>query len=89
MIVQKKIFSFGELLLRLSPTNNWIDENTMPVFIGSAELNVATALAKWNLPSKYCTVLPNNYLSEQIIHHLQQKNIDTSSIQLFGERIGT
>jgi 2-dehydro-3-deoxygluconokinase len=77
-----KIFSFGELLLRLSPTSNWIDENAMPIFIGGAELNVATALAKWNMPSKYCTALPDNYLSQQIILHLQQKNIDTTPIHI-------
>jgi 2-dehydro-3-deoxygluconokinase len=84
-----KIFSFGELLLRLSPTNNWIDKNAMPIFIGGAELNVATALAKWNVPSKYCTALPNNYLTQEIINHLQQKNIDTTATQICGERIGT
>jgi 2-dehydro-3-deoxygluconokinase len=83
------VFSFGELLLRLSPTQNWIDENAMPIFIGGAELNVATALAKWNVPSKYCTALPNNYLAQEISNHLQQKNIDTTAIQICGERIGT
>jgi 2-dehydro-3-deoxygluconokinase len=89
LITQKKILCFGELLLRLSPTNNWITENALPVFIGGAELNVATALANWNITTKYCTALPNNYVSEQIMLHLQQKNIDTKAIQLFGERIGT
>jgi 2-dehydro-3-deoxygluconokinase len=89
LIAQKNILCFGELLLRLSPTNNWIKENAMPVFIGGAELNVATALAKWNIPTKYCTALPSNYLSEEIILHLQQKNIDTTPLQFCGERIGT
>ena len=84
----QSVFCFGELLLRLSPTENWINENALPVFIGGAELNVATALAKWKVATKYCTALPNNYLSEQIIAHLQQKEIDTSSIKLCGERIG-
>jgi 2-dehydro-3-deoxygluconokinase len=89
LIVQKNILCFGELLLRLSPTNNWITENTMPVFIGGAELNVATALAKWNIATKYCTALPSNYLSEEIILDLQEKNIDTTPIHFSGERIGT
>jgi 2-dehydro-3-deoxygluconokinase len=83
------VFSFGELLLRLSPTQNWIDKNTMPIFIGGAELNVATALAKWNVLSKYCTALPDNYLTQEIINHLQQKNIEITAIQICGERIGT
>jgi 2-dehydro-3-deoxygluconokinase len=87
--MQNNILCFGELLLRLSPTNNWTAENAMSVFIGGAELNVATALAKWNVPTKYFTALPSNYLSEEIILHLQKKNIDTTPIQFCGERIGT
>ncbi|MEJ0080981.1 MAG: hypothetical protein WDM78_08565 [Puia sp.] len=35
-----------------------------PVFLGGAELNVATALSGWGLPVSYCTTLPDNYLSE-------------------------
>jgi 2-dehydro-3-deoxygluconokinase len=35
----------------------------MPVFIGGAELNVATALARWDIPVAYCTAVPDHYLS--------------------------
>ncbi|MGZ3821150.1 MAG: sugar kinase, partial [Mucilaginibacter sp.] len=54
-----KILSFGELLLRMCPDieGDWINKNMLPFYIGGAELNVATALARWELPSKYCTVL--------------------------------
>ncbi len=82
------VFCFGELLLRLSPTPNWINENSLPVFIGGAELNVATALAKWNVSTKYCTALPQNYLSDQIVDYIHQKQIDTSPIKFHGDRIG-
>jgi 2-dehydro-3-deoxygluconokinase len=87
----KKIFCFGELLIRFSPALNrqWIKENKMPVYIGGAELNVATALAKWNMPVKYCTALPGNYLGKEIIEELQSKKIDTSAIHISGNRIGT
>jgi 2-dehydro-3-deoxygluconokinase len=86
----KKIFCFGELLLRMSPELNrrWIQDTQLPVYIGGAELNVATALAKWNIPVKYSTVLPNNYFSKEIMEELQLKNIDTSAIHLSGKRIG-
>ena len=72
------IFCFGELLLRMSPNlgGRWIEDSSMPVFIGGAELNVATALAGWHLPTGYSTALPVNYLSEEIIHYLEQKKID-------------
>jgi 2-dehydro-3-deoxygluconokinase len=87
----KKVCCFGELLLRLSPALNrqWIAMSGMPVFIGGAELNVANALAIWNMPVKYVTALPGNYLADEIINELQSKKIDTASIIRSGDRIGT
>ncbi len=85
------VFCFGELLLRMSPSLNrqWIRENAMPVYVGGAELNVATALAKWKVPVKYCTALPDNYLANEIIEELEEKGIDTSAVYFSGNRIGT
>jgi 2-dehydro-3-deoxygluconokinase len=84
------VLSFGELLLRLSPDTEgqWLANASMPIHVGGAELNVARALALWNIPVKYCTGLPDNYLSHQIVKTLQQSNIDTSVIQYGGQRIG-
>lgn len=85
-----KVFCFGELLLRMSPVLNkeWIHKANMTAYIGGAELNVANALSKWNIPVKYFTALPDNYLSKEIIEYLQENNIDTSAIHLSGNRIG-
>ncbi len=85
-----KILCFGELLLRLPPADGgrWLQENTMPVFVGGAELNVATALATWHVPVKYCTALPDNIISTDISNYLEEKQIDTSAIIYSGERIG-
>jgi len=85
------VLSFGELLLRLSPDTEgqWLINNSMPVHVGGAELNVARALALWQIPVKYFTGLPDNYLSHQIVQSLQQSKIDTSPIQFCGQRIGT
>ena len=85
-----KILCFGELLLRMSPSldQQWIKRAEMPVYVGGAELNAARALAKWELPVKYVTAIPDHYLSKEIITELERENIDISSIQLFGDRIG-
>jgi 2-dehydro-3-deoxygluconokinase len=87
----KKVFCFGEILLRFSPNlqKQWIEEHSMPVFIGGAELNVAKALANWKQPVKYCTALPDNYISKEILSSLEEEGIDTSAISLSGDRIGT
>lgn len=86
----KKILCFGEMLLRLSPPQNgdWLQKNSMPAFAGGAELNVATALALWGMPAAYCTALPDNFLSRQLVEYLRQKGIDASCIHYSGNRIG-
>lgn len=80
----------GELLLRLSPSpkDARANRNPMLLFVGGAEANVATALAGWHIPVSYCTVLPDNFMSQYVIQYLNRKNIDTSSIIIAGDRIG-
>ncbi|MBP6618787.1 MAG: sugar kinase, partial [Leadbetterella sp.] len=88
--MRKSILTFGEILLRLSPEMGgaWIRNASIPTFVGGAELNTATALASWNVPVQYCSGLPKNALAEEIVEHLESKNIDTSKMQWCGERIG-
>ncbi|WP_018611309.1 sugar kinase [Segetibacter koreensis] len=84
------VFCFGEILLRLSPElqGGWLRHHRMSAFIGGAELNVATALSKWNIPVMYCSAMPDNYLSQEIIADIQQKGIDTSAFHFSGNRLG-
>jgi 2-dehydro-3-deoxygluconokinase len=87
---KKKVLCFGELLLRISPALSISGSANQPmqVYVGGAEANVATALAGWNVPVKYCTVLPDNFMSKHVRHYLEYNNIFTSSILLAGNRIG-
>lgn len=86
----KKVFCFGELLLRFSPElgGAWIKNSSMPVFVGGAELNAATALARWGVAVAYGTAIPENALSKEISSSLEEKGIDTSRILYTGKRIG-
>ena len=85
-----KVFCFGEILLHYAPPMNsdFIESQHMPFYLGGAELNVASALAKWDMPVKYGTAMPSHFLTDTIIGHLSKKNIDTSAIQISGNRIG-
>lgn len=87
---KNKVFCFGEILLHYAPpvATNDIDSHQMPFYLGGAELNVATALANWDIPVKYGTAMPSHFLTDQIIAHLSKKNMDTSAIQISGNRIG-
>jgi 2-dehydro-3-deoxygluconokinase len=87
--MRKKVLCFGELLLRISPAPaSDVAEQPMLLYVGGAEANVATALAGWHVPVKYCTVLPDNFMSRHVLHYMEYKGIYTSSILFAGKRIG-
>jgi 2-dehydro-3-deoxygluconokinase len=81
----KKIVCFGELLLRMSPALNrqWIHNASIPAYLGGAELNVATALARWNMPVQYFTTLPGNYMSQEICDELSCKRVSILLLLFF------
>ncbi|WP_113653554.1 sugar kinase [Pedobacter namyangjuensis] len=85
-----KVLSFGELLLRICPDmdGEWLAENKLPFYVGGAELNVATALALWQVPSAYFTALPENFMAEQLVGYMNNCQIDTSKIYHGGDRVG-
>ena len=85
-----KVLSFGELLLRICPDTEgaWMAENKLPFYVGGAELNVATALALWQIPSSYFTALPQNFMAEQIVQYLHRAGVEASKIHYSGDRIG-
>ncbi len=84
------VLSFGELLLRISPDQDgiWLKENVLPFYIAGAELNVATALALWDIPSKYITALPDNEMAHKIAEHVSAQHIDLSGVIYRGSRLG-
>jgi 2-dehydro-3-deoxygluconokinase len=86
-----KILCFGELLLRFSPAadGQWLKSANLPVYLGGAELNVATALARWGLPVSFCTALPDHFLSRDILDALKSRKINTDTLFFSGERIGS
>jgi len=83
------VLCLGELLLRISPSVIREEEkHPMLLFVGGAEANVATALAGWDLPVRYMTALPDNFMSHHVLRYLSVKGIDTSPILFSGRRIG-
>ncbi|RZL60410.1 MAG: sugar kinase, partial [Pedobacter sp.] len=53
-----------------------------------AELNVATALALWNVPSAYLSAVPDNSVTREIIDYLDKRDIDTTPMVFHGDRLG-
>ena len=83
-----KVLCFGELMLRMSPASGLEAKHPFLSYIGGAEANTATALARWNVPAKYCTALPDNFTSQYIVNYLTSKGIDVSSLHFSGKRLG-
>lgn len=86
----QKVLCFGELLLRISPApeTDALAKHPMLLYMGGAEANTATALAAWGIPVKYCTALPDHFMSKHAVEYLEYKGIYTSSIIYTGNRIG-
>lgn len=85
-----KILCFGELLLHFAPDSegNWLNEQSMKIFVGGAEYNVACALAQWKNPVKLLSALPENFVGNQLESQLKNKGIEILAEKNNG-RIGT
>ncbi len=86
----KKIVTFGEIMLRLSPPGYLRITQTpsLEVSFGGGEANVAASLAKFGLPAEYVTRLPNNDWGETCLAYLRRFGIGTTHILRGGDRLG-
>ena len=85
-----KILNFGEILFRICPdlSQDWIGVGALPFFVGGAELNVASALATWGLPSAYISAMPQNDITFGVLEHLKAREVDIDHMLLQGGRMG-
>jgi 2-dehydro-3-deoxygluconokinase len=87
----KKVITFGESLLRLSPPGHerFLQSSHFVATFGGAEANVAVALASFGMGTAYITVLPeNNPMADAAIAELRRFGVDTSYIVRSKGRLG-
>ena len=86
----KKVVTFGEVMLRLSPPGyqRFSQARSFDVLYGGGEANVAASLANYGVPVDYVTRLPNNDLGDACIQYLREYGIGTGKIVRGGERLG-
>lgn len=72
------LLTFGEAMLRLSPTTGGTLTNspTLDFGVGGAELNVAIAASRMGLPTRWMTRLPDNVLGDRIITHARTNGVE-------------
>ena len=88
--MSKKVITFGEIMLRLSPPNykRFIQADSFDVTYGGGEANVAVSLANFGLDAYYVTKLPNNPLGDAALSYLRQFGVKTDYIIRGGDRLG-
>src|SRR5687768_1473872 len=89
--MSKKIVTFGEIMLRLTPPGfeRLLQTPQFVATFGGGEANVAVALASFGMPAAYVTVLPNGHpIAEACIAELRRFGVDTSRIVRGKGRVG-
>jgi len=86
----KKIITFGEIMLRLSPPNQlrFGQARSFDATYGGGESNVAVSLVNYGLETEYVTRLPDNDIGESCLQYLRQYGVGTRFIQRGGNRMG-
>jgi 2-dehydro-3-deoxygluconokinase len=86
----KKVITFGEIMLRLSPPGfeRFLQSPQFVATFGGGEANVAVSLAHFGLESTYVTALPNNPLGDAAVRALRAEGVRTDRIVRSGKRLG-
>jgi len=86
----KKIVTFGEIMLRLTPPGfkRFSQANSFEVIYGGGESNVAVALANYGLDTEFVTRLPQNDIGECALMEMRKRRVGTQHIVRGGERLG-
>jgi len=86
----KKIVTFGEIMMRLSPPGfkRFSQTYQLDVVYGGGESNVAVSLANFGLDSHFVSRIPANDIGECAVMELRKRNVHTNNILREGERLG-
>ncbi|MCB0458595.1 MAG: sugar kinase [Flavobacteriaceae bacterium] len=86
----KKVVTFGEIMLRLSPPEflRFSQTNTFDVVYGGGESNVAVSLANYGIPVDFITRLPNNDIGQCALMEMRKRGVGTDNIVFGGDRLG-
>ncbi|NOR27911.1 MAG: sugar kinase [Lutibacter sp.] len=86
----KKVVTFGEIMLRLSPPGflRFSQTNNFDVVYGGGESNVAVSLANYGVPVDFVTRLPKNDIGECTLMEMRKRGVNTQNIIFGGDRLG-
>ena len=73
--MKKKVITFGEIMLRLSPPGflRFSQTNTFDIVYGGGESNVAVSLANYGVPVRFVTRIPNNDIGQCALMEMRKR----------------
>ena len=82
MIQMKKVVTFGEVLLRLSPQGNkkFNQSNLLEFYFGGTEVNVAISLANFGNKVKHISCISDDFVGDTAMGYLRHYNVQTREI---------
>ncbi|MBA7580513.1 2-dehydro-3-deoxygluconokinase [subsurface metagenome] len=88
--MNKKIVTFGEIMLRLSTPGyeRFMQSPSLIATFGGSEANVAVSLANYGVPVSFVTRLPENDITKACLNELHGLGVDTSNVVYGGDRMG-
>lgn len=86
----KRVVSFGELMLRLSPPGQerLFQSPQLRTYFGGSEANVAVSLAHLGVRSDYVTRLPSNAVGDAAVSALRAEGVGVRGVLRGGDRMG-
>jgi len=88
--MKKKIVTFGELMLRLSPPGfkRFVQADRFDVSYGGGEANVAVALSGFGMKSYFVSRFPKHEIGDAAVQAIQKYGVKTDFVLRGGERLG-
>src|SRR5690554_2635659 len=86
----KKVVTFGEIMLRLTPPEykRIVQTDSFNIIYGGGEANVSVSLANYGLDACFVTRLPENPLGQAALNELRRYGVSTDYIARGGDRLG-
>jgi 2-dehydro-3-deoxygluconokinase len=88
--MNKKVITFGEIMLRLSTPNygRFVQSSQFDINYGGGEANVAVALSNYGFDSYFISKLPKHEIGQAAVNSLRKFGVKDDYIIRGGERVG-
>ena len=88
--MDKKVITFGEIMLRLATPDylRFCQSDKLNATFGGGEANVAVSLANYGIATEFVTRLPKNDIARACVMDLRKYGVGTSHIVYGGDRLG-